>query len=324
MKSYADNTNWVNFATLNSSEVYTYASSTAAKQASLSSFLEGAFTSIGSSTTATSPAIAIATADPKAKVPTAADDLLVGGGEGSCARIASIDAAIKADADTVALNNRITQYLENVGYWTNLKTFTGDSAATTDTLYKVARMIDASKDSPTDFVLQYALTSTQKLYNDVAVNAASYNDLAAADDVSNLRTWELQQMIIEASKVLRGNTTMANTVILKKYFTQAATDTKLPKLISISGGESNIKSLLGLFNNLFLEEIKPGSTFNIDFYECQWNCYWYDRYKVEVVYCPDGSNLSSSCTILDYDRWVQDWRGSARAYNLEDWLTRNL
>ena len=131
-------------------------------------------------------------------------------------------------------------------------------------------------------------------------------------------------MMIEASKVLRGNTTMANTTILKKYFTQAATDSALPKLIAISGGESNIKSLLGLFNNLFMEEIKEGSTFNIDFYECNWNCYWYDRFKVEIVYCPDGSNLSGSCTILDYNRWLQDWRGSARAYLFEDYLTKNL
>lgn len=117
MKSYADNTSWVDFATLNSSEVYTYAQDTPARKGSLSSFLEGAFTNIGDANTATSPAADIATVDPNAKVPTSADDLLIGGGDGSCARIAAIDAAIVADSDTVALNNRITKFLEDNKYF---------------------------------------------------------------------------------------------------------------------------------------------------------------------------------------------------------------
>ena len=123
---------------------------------------------------------------------------------------------------------------------------------------------------------------------------------------------------------MRGNITKSSATILKKYWTQAATDTAVPKLIAISAGDPTMKALLGVFNNLYMTTPKNGSVLSVDFYECQWNCYWYDRWKVEVSFCPDGNNLDGSCTILDFNRWYQDWRGASRSYNFENWITNSL
>lgn len=57
-----------------------------------------------------------------------------------------------------------------------------------------------------------------------------------------------------------------------------------------------MKSLLYTFDKLYLDTPDSGSVFAIDFYKDK---YWwpYNTYA-EVSYCPDGSDLSGSCTIL--------------------------
>mmetsp|Transcript_1245 Transcript_1245/g.1913 ORF Transcript_1245/g.1913 Transcript_1245/m.1913 type:complete len:151 (+) Transcript_1245:1020-1472(+) len=87
---------------------------------------------------------------------------------------------------------------------------------------------------------------------------------------------------------------------MNKYFTQSdSSSAATPKLILLSADDAFLSNVLGLFNNLFLARPEPGAYVAVDFYECQWNCYWYDRFKVEVVYCPDGNNLANTCTILN-------------------------
>jgi len=88
----------------------------------------------------------------------------------------------------------------------------------------------------------------------------------------------------------------------------------------LSGDEALMNGLLGLFNNLYLAKPSAASSLSIDFYECQYHCYWYDEIKVEVVYCPDGADLENSCTLIDYNRYIQDYRGGARAYNFEKFI----
>lgn len=156
-------------------------------------------------------------------------------------------------------------------------------------------------------------------------NRRSYLDLAGAKDSSYVLTWELLQLMIEVSRITRGDLDLDEAEVINKYWTQAATDgAAAPKLYMLSADRDVIQGLLGVFNNLYLEAPKDGSSFWIDIYECQWNCYWYDEYKVEVIYCPDGNDLKDSCTILNYDRWVQDYRGSARLYDFEKHLKKGL
>jgi hypothetical protein len=127
------------------------------------------------------------------------------------------------------------------------------------------------------------------------------------------------------SQVLRGAITIDNATIMNKYFTQSdSSSAATPKLILLSADDAFLSNVLGLFNNLFIARPEPGAYVAVDFYECQWNCYWYDRFKVEVVYCPDGNNLANTCTILNFNRWIQDYRGGARATNFESWITKGL
>ena len=86
-------------------------------------------------------------------------------------------------------------------------------------------------------------------------------------------------------------------VITKKYWTQAATaGAAVPKLFALVGDEETIKSLLYTFDKLYLDTPDSGSVFAIDYYKYKGS--WYNDVYVDVSYCPDGSNLSGSCTLL--------------------------
>lgn len=131
--------------------------------------------------------------------------------------------------------------------------------------------------------------------------------------------------MIEVSRISRGDLKLGEAPIINEYWPDSlVADAENPKLYMLSADDTLMQSLLGVFNNLYLDSANSTSSFWIDFYECQWNCYWYDKTKVEVIYCPDGSDLKESCTILNYDRWAQDYRGAARSYDFEKWLAKGL
>lgn len=130
----------------------------------------------------------------------------------------------------------------------------------------------------------------------------------------------------EVSRIVRGDLNVEDADIITKYFGQAdVEDADMPKLITLVGDEETSKALLGIFNNLYLPTPAPGSVFAVDFYKCKYHCYYYrDQVKVEVSYCPDGNDLDGTCTILNYDSWIQDYKGATTARAFEHYLERNM
>jgi len=219
--------------------------------------------------------------------------------------------------------DNVTEFVDDGDYLDKLKELLGDADATDETLYNAAREIDAARRNGYD--LQIDLTDKELNYNDVMANRRNYLDLAGAKDSSFVNTWELLQLMSEVSKICRDDLELADADVINKYWSQASTaDAKPPKLYMLSSDRDTMQGLLGVFNNLYFDAPKDGASFWLDIYQCQWNCYWYDEYKVEVIYCPDGNDLKDSCTILNYDRWVQDYRGSARLYDFEKYLSKGL
>ena len=86
--------------------------------------------------------LATIAAYPGSAQPVAADDkLMMATPASSCARIGAIDAAIAANAGTVALKTKITTYLEGK-YFPRLKVLLANDALTSAQLYQVAVVIE--------------------------------------------------------------------------------------------------------------------------------------------------------------------------------------
>ena len=317
---------WVDFSAYKASEVFAYAGSTDRMNDSAIALLDGLYGAVPSAVPITDD-LATSTVYPNSAKPAAADDLLMNATPAdSCARIGLLNAEIAANADTVALKTKITTFLEDK-YFPRLKTLLANDALTNEQLYEVAGIIDTAVANGITLQIgpnDSALTPTELNYNKVAVDADNYEELALTRDQWIPQTQELQQLMLEVSKMVKKELAVEDSVIAKKYWpTQtAALGAEVPKLLPLVGDEETIKSLLGTFENLYADTPAPGSLFAVDFY-----AYKYDtRYVyVEVSYCPDGDDIDGSCTLLQYDSpYRQDSRGWNKSTNFEHFVQHRL
>ncbi len=129
--------------------------------------------------------------------------------------------------------------------------------------------------------------------------------------------------MLEVSKMLKNELKVEDSVIAKKYWpTQtAALGADVPKLIAAVGDEETMKALLGTFDNLYLPTPESGSLFAIDYYQHK----VYPQYVyVEVSYCPDGTDIDATCTLLKYDSYNQDYRGWNKSTSFEHYVENRL
>lgn len=150
--------------------------------------------------------------------------------------------------------------------------------------------------------------------------------MALSKDQWYLKSQEVQNLLVEVSKIVRGDITVDDTQIIRKYWNRPSTN-KTPKLFTLHGDDETAMALLGTFNNLKMPLPAPGSIFAVDFYSCVEQCDYKldDHVKVEVSYCPNGLDIEDSCTLLEYDAEIQDVvTTSTSAEQFEKYLVNSM
>lgn len=100
-----------------------------------------------------------------------------------------IEDALEQDPNTVALFDRITDWLE-ARFFPRLRKLTGMPDADSEMMYDVVDYIDWARKN--DMKLKFSLTEKDLRFIRVADEAGNYEDFAASPDTEMMATWELQ------------------------------------------------------------------------------------------------------------------------------------